>query len=73
MKTYQAKRYANAVKLTSYEREWCYESIDEAAIHLKGAMGEPTAEKTAQLYDFQTEITNFEMVTFTLDLNEGFL
>jgi hypothetical protein len=73
MKTCQAKRYVNAVKLTSYELDWCYETIDEAAIHLKGAMGEPTAEKTAQLYDFQTEITNFEMVTFTLDLNEGFL
>ena len=73
MKTYQGRRYENAVELKSGDDTWKYETVRDSIAQMRLAVRGMTEEKSFRIRDFGGLLRQVGSADITLDLDETLL
>lgn len=73
MKTYQGRKYGDAVELKSGDDTWKYETVRDSIALMRSAVRGMTEEKSMRIRDFGGLLKQVGSAEITLDLDETLL
>ena len=73
MKTYQGRKYEDAVELKSGHDTWKYVTVRDSIANLRSAVRTMTEEKSLRIRDFGGLLKQVGSADITLDLDETLL
>ena len=73
MKTYQARKFEDAVELKSGDDTWKYATVRDSIAQMRSAVRGMTEEKSVRIRDFGGLLKQVGSADITLDLDETLL